>query len=222
MPPTTWGELPAQRSPWHADRPMKPWANLNKHAVTMSVHWRLLTLSMTLPLSGRVSLPLAFCGLGAITARRAPIISRHSSWRAAWAIRSRLPTASTAWATGSGIYQSETSVPASISFAQCLHFGEQAIKSAREIGQRSAEAYTLVSLGQFLGPRGEYTRALEVAQAGLSLSEQIEHRQFMTFGHWELGVLYLELLALPEAQQQLEQALSLVLEVGLQYLIRVA
>src|SRR6266487_4363480 len=71
-----------------------------------------------------------------------------------------------------GIYQSETSVPASISFAQCLHFGEQAIKTAREIGQRSAEAYTLVSLGQFLGPRGEYTRALEVAQAGLSLSER--------------------------------------------------
>jgi len=121
-----------------------------------------------------------------------------------------------------GIYQSETSVPASISFAQCLHFGEQAIKTAREIGQRSAEAYTLVSLGQFLGPRGEYARALEVAQAGLSLSEQIEHRQFMTFGHWELGVLYLELLALPEAQQQLEQALALAHEVGSQYWIRLA
>jgi DNA-binding NarL/FixJ family response regulator/Tfp pilus assembly protein PilF len=119
-----------------------------------------------------------------------------------------------------GIYQSETSVPASISFAECLRLGEQAIKTAREIGSRSAEAYTLVSLGQLLGPRGEYARALEVAQAGLSLSEQIEHRQFMTFGHWELGVLYLELLALPEAQQQLEQALALAHEVGSQYWIR--
>jgi class 3 adenylate cyclase/DNA-binding CsgD family transcriptional regulator/Tfp pilus assembly protein PilF len=119
-----------------------------------------------------------------------------------------------------GIYQSETTVPASISFAQSLHFGEQAIKTAREIGQRSAEAYTLVSLGQFLGPRGEYARALEVAQASLAISEQIEHRQFMTFGHWELGVLYLELLALPEAQQQLEQALALAHEVGSAYWIR--
>ena len=119
-----------------------------------------------------------------------------------------------------GIYQSETTVPASISFAQSLHFSEQAIKIAREIGQRPTEAYTLVSLGQFLGPRGEYARALEVAQAGLLLSQQIEHRQFMTFGHWELGVLYLELLALPDAQQQLEHALALAHEVGSQYWIR--
>ena len=113
-----------------------------------------------------------------------------------------------------GIYQSETMVPASISFAESLLFGEQALKTARETGQRSAEAYTLVSLGHYLGPHGEYARALEMAQAGLALSEQIEHRQWMTFGYWELGVLYLELLALPEALQQLEQALALAHEVG--------
>jgi DNA-binding NarL/FixJ family response regulator/Tfp pilus assembly protein PilF len=119
-----------------------------------------------------------------------------------------------------GIYQSETSVPASISFAECLLRGSQAIKTAREIGSRSAEAYTLVSLGQLLGPRGEYARALEVAQASLAISEQIEHRQFMTFGHWEVGVLYLELLDLPEAQRQLEQALAQAHEVGSAYWIR--
>jgi DNA-binding CsgD family transcriptional regulator/Flp pilus assembly protein TadD len=113
-----------------------------------------------------------------------------------------------------GIYQGETLVPASISFAESLHFGEQALKTARESGQRSAEAYTLLSLGHYLGPHGEYARALEMAQAGLALSEQIEHRQWMTFGYWILGTLYLDLLALPEAQQHLEQAQALALEVG--------
>jgi tetratricopeptide (TPR) repeat protein len=62
---------------------------------------------------------------------------------------------------------------------------------------------------------------LEVVQAGLALAEQIEHRQWMTFGHWELGVLYLELLALPEARQHLEQALALAQEIGSRHWIRV-
>ena len=120
-----------------------------------------------------------------------------------------------------GGYQNETLIPASISFADSLVFGEQALKAARESGQRSAEAYTLVSLGHYLGPRGEYARALEVVQASLALAEQIEHRQWMTFGHWELGVLYLELLALPEARQHLEQALALAHEIGSRHWIRV-
>jgi hypothetical protein len=55
---------------------------------------------------------------------------------------------------------------------------------------------------------------LEVAQASLAISEQIEHRQWLTAAHWQLGVLYLDLLALPEAQQHLEQALALAQEVG--------
>ncbi len=113
-----------------------------------------------------------------------------------------------------GIYQSETMVAATISFTESLHFGEQALKIAREIGQRSAEAYTLFSLGHYLGPHGEYARALEMAQAGLALAEQIEHRQWITFGYWILGTLYLDLLVLPEARASLEQALALAHEVG--------
>ena len=113
-----------------------------------------------------------------------------------------------------GGYETETMVPAPTSFAESLHFGELALQTAHEIGQRSAEAYALVALAQYLGPRGEYARALEVAQASLALSEQIEHRQWMIFGYWQSGVLYLDLLALPEALQQLEQALALAHEVG--------
>src|SRR5260370_26542643 len=105
-------------------------------------------------------------------------------------------------------------LPATTSFADSLHFGELALQTARDIGQRSAEAYALLALAQYLGPRGEYARALEVAQASLALAEQIEHRQWLTAAHWQLGVLYLELLALPEAQHHLEQALVLAQEVG--------
>ena len=113
-----------------------------------------------------------------------------------------------------GGYEIETMVSTTTSFAQSLHFGEQALKTAREIGQPSAEAYALFALAQYLGPYGEYARALEVAQAGLALAEQIEHRQWLTFGYWQVGVLYLELLALPEALQRLEQALALAQEIG--------
>jgi DNA-binding CsgD family transcriptional regulator len=113
-----------------------------------------------------------------------------------------------------GEYETETMIPAPASYAACLHFGEQALKIAREIGQRSAESYALCALGQYLGPRGEYAYALQVAREGLALAEQIEHHEWMTNGHWELGVLYLDLLALPEARTSLEHALALAHEVG--------
>jgi len=113
-----------------------------------------------------------------------------------------------------GGYETGTMVPATTSFADSIHFGEQALKTAREIGQPSAEVYALLGLAQYLGPRGDYTWALEVAQAGLALAEQIEHRQWITFGYWQVGVLYLDLLVLPATLHHLEQALALAHEVG--------
>src|SRR5207248_11314149 len=55
---------------------------------------------------------------------------------------------------------------------------------------------------------------LAVAQQGLAIAGEIEHRQWMTAGHRALGALYLDLLVLPTAQQHLEQALALAQEVG--------
>jgi tetratricopeptide (TPR) repeat protein len=120
-----------------------------------------------------------------------------------------------------GIYETPTMVPAPISLAECLHIGQQALTLAREIGQRPAEIYALCSLGQYLGPRGEYARALKLAQEGLTLAEQIEHHEWMTYGHWEQGALYLDLLALPEALTSLEHALALAQEVGSWIWIRI-
>jgi len=121
-----------------------------------------------------------------------------------------------------GGYETGTMVPATNSFADSIHFGELALETAREIGQRSAEAYALFALAQYMGPHGEYTRVLEAAKASLTIAKQIEHRQWLTSAHWQLGVLYLDLLALPEAQQHLEQALTLAHELGSWNWIRIA
>ena len=128
--------------------------------------------------------------------------------------RERLPSSLANLMLCGGIYQTETLVPAALGFAESLHQGELALKIAGEIGLRSDEAYTLIHMAMFLGPRGEYARALEVAQHGLAIAEVIEHRQWMTAGHRVLGALFLDLLALSEAQLHLEQALAFAQEIG--------
>src|SRR2546423_195332 len=121
-----------------------------------------------------------------------------------------------------GHYQNDTVVPAAVGFAELLHQGELALKIAGKIGSRSDEAYTLIHMAMCLGLRGEYASALEVAQRGLAIAEEIEHRQWMTAGHRTLGALYLDLLALSEAQQHLEQALALAQEIGSRFWTRIA
>ncbi len=137
-------------------------------------------------------------------------------------VRERLPNSLATLMQCSGNYLTGTVVPTTEGFANSLKLGELALKIAGEIGQRSDEAYIFISLGNCLGPPGEYARALEVAQRGLAIAEDIEHRQWMTAGHWTLGVLYLDLLAFSEAQQHLEQALALAQEIGSRFWVRVA
>src|SRR5260370_1889907 len=102
-----------------------------------------------------------------------------------------------------GGYETDTMVPAPTSFAESLHFGELALQTARDIGQRSAEAYALFALAQYLGPHGEYSRAFELVQVGLALSEQIEHHQWTTFRPCQSAVLYFDLLPLPQPHRHL-------------------
>ena len=136
--------------------------------------------------------------------------------------RQRLPNSLSTLMLCGGNYQNDTAVPAAIGFAELIQHGELALKIAGEIGSRSDEAYSLIHMAICLGPRGEYARALEVAQHGLAIAEEIEHRQWMTAGHRALGALYLDLLALSEAQQHLEQALGLAQEIGSRYWTRIA
>ena len=135
--------------------------------------------------------------------------------------RQRLPNSLASLMCCGGYFESVTLVPA-LGFARSLQQGELALKIAGEIGQRSDEAYALIHMALCLSLRGEYARALEVAQRGLAIAEEIDHRQWMTAGHRALGAVYLDVLELSEAQQHLEQALALAQEVGSQYWTRIA
>ena len=116
-------------------------------------------------------------------------------------------------------YFSATLVTVATSVTEVRRVGERALTLAREIGQRSGEAYTCNCMAHCLGTRGEYAHALELAHNGLRIAEEIEHRQWMTATHWALGALYFDLLELPMARQHLEQALRLSQEIGSLYWI---
>jgi DNA-binding CsgD family transcriptional regulator len=119
-----------------------------------------------------------------------------------------------------GTYLSATLVPVATSVTEVRRMGESTLKIAREIGQRSGEAFTCSVMALGLGARGEYTHALELAHDGLHIAEEIEHRQWMTAEHLALGALYLDLLELTTARRHLEQTLALAQEIGSLYWIR--
>jgi DNA-binding CsgD family transcriptional regulator/tetratricopeptide (TPR) repeat protein len=95
------------------------------------------------------------------------------------------------------------------SAAVCTREGEEAPAIAHQIGWRGGESFALSYLGQSLGARGEYTRALALGQSALAIASEIEHLQWMNAAHFLLGALHLELLALSAAQHHFERALEL-------------
>lgn len=114
----------------------------------------------------------------------------------------------------SGAYQTSTMIAASRDLVEVAAEGEEALMIAREIGWRAGEAYALIFLGFCLGAHGEYTRALELERDALTISEETDHRQWMTASLCALGALHLDLLILEKAQHYLEQALALAHQIG--------
>jgi DNA-binding CsgD family transcriptional regulator len=110
-------------------------------------------------------------------------------------------------------YQTDTMIPTVRHVSEVIPDGDLAVQIARETEQRAAEAYALIFRASYLGPQGEYVGALEHAQQGLRIAEEIDHRQWMTAAHCVLGALYRDLLALSPAQQHLERALQLATEI---------
>jgi DNA-binding CsgD family transcriptional regulator/tetratricopeptide (TPR) repeat protein len=98
--------------------------------------------------------------------------------------------------------------------SEAVEYGDQALNIAREIDWRSGEIYALECLSNCLGPQGNYPRALELAKRALEISEEIEHDQWTVSAHFGLGALYLDLLAMPQARQHLEQAYLIAQELG--------
>ncbi len=118
-------------------------------------------------------------------------------------------------------YQTDSLISAG-SLAEAYQDAEQALRIARAIGQRSAEAYALFQSGLCLGSQGEYERAFEVTRQSLQIAEEIEHHQWQTAAHTVLGGMYSGLLAYPQARQHFEQALALAREIGSSFWTRIA
>jgi tetratricopeptide (TPR) repeat protein len=118
-------------------------------------------------------------------------------------------------------YQTDAMVSVA-SLAEVMQDTEQALKIAREIDQRPAEAYALFQLALCLGSQGEYGRALKTVQQSIDIAEEIEHRQWQTAAHSILGGLYCGLLAIPQALEQFEQALKLAQGIGSLFWMRIA
>ena len=108
------------------------------------------------------------------------------------------------------------------SLAEVIQDTEQALKIAREIDQRPAEAYALFQLALCLGSQGEYGRALETVQQSLDIAGEIEHHQWQTAAQTVLGGIYNGLLAYPQAREHFEQALALAHEIGSLFWTRIA
>jgi DNA-binding CsgD family transcriptional regulator/Flp pilus assembly protein TadD len=119
-------------------------------------------------------------------------------------------------------YVTDSVVPAAMNVAECQQDAERATKIAREIGWRAGEAFGTVLSSYCLAAQGQCGQALALIQRGLEIAEEIEHRQWMSLAHRNLGALYLDLLALPMARHHFEQALALAKEIGSLYLTQVA
>jgi DNA-binding NarL/FixJ family response regulator len=98
----------------------------------------------------------------------------------------------------------------------------EALALARVIDWRPGEAHALMVQGQIQSTRGAYGAALEAMQAGLALAVTLEHSGWQLYGHLMLGALYRDLLMLPLARAELEQALTLARRLDALYWIRTA
>ena len=111
-------------------------------------------------------------------------------------------------------YVADLMVRPRVTLAQTQREEEEAVQLARDIDWRSGEAYALCTLALCLGSAGQYARALETGEAALSLTQEIEHRQWAVLAHIVLGGIYADMLAFSAVQLHVEQAVTAAREVG--------
>ncbi|MBI5564321.1 MAG: AAA family ATPase [Chloroflexi bacterium] len=118
------------------------------------------------------------------------------------------------WSARGGTYICMTSVYPVTQLTDCRRAGEEAIQLARQPGWRPAEANALIFVALGLGPRGEFGRALDMAQAGLVIADELEHGVFRVTAHMAIGAIQRDLLALTSSRQHLEAAYELAQPIG--------
>jgi DNA-binding CsgD family transcriptional regulator len=90
----------------------------------------------------------------------------------------------------------------------------QSHRLAREIGWRAGESFVRYCVGDALGWRGEYARALPMAREALEIAQQLGHLQWTAASRRLLGEMMLDLLAPELAREQLEAAHEIAQRLG--------
>lgn len=109
-----------------------------------------------------------------------------------------------------------------VSLELCMRDGEEAITVARRLGWQAGEGMALGYMAHALGMRGEYGEARGLSRQAIQVTREIEHRQWLVNALFALGGAYLDLLALPQAREHLEEATELAKEIGSPFVMRVA
>ncbi len=108
-------------------------------------------------------------------------------------------------------------IPSMFTLDDAIRQLEIALRMAEEINFPSGEAWALSFLHACVMSKGDYAQALKHGSLGLAISEEIGQRELICTFHMEAGALYLDLLNLERARQELELALSMSREAGIQY-----
>jgi predicted ATPase/DNA-binding CsgD family transcriptional regulator len=109
----------------------------------------------------------------------------------------------------------DTEVMGEIDGYQLAKLSETALEIARSCDYRVGEAAALHEGAVCLCRAGEYGRGLEYLRRGLSIAEEIDHRELLVSVHHAWGSeLYLGLLAFAEAREHLEEARAAAQERG--------
>jgi DNA-binding CsgD family transcriptional regulator len=122
----------------------------------------------------------------------------------------------------SGSYLSDTVPPADNSVAAARVHLQEALQITRDLGWRAGEAYTLLSAGIGIGPRGAPGEALDALENSLAIADEIAHDQWSAAARVGLGALYLDLLDPHTARQFLSQALTRARALGSRHWVEVS
>jgi DNA-binding CsgD family transcriptional regulator/Tfp pilus assembly protein PilF len=121
-----------------------------------------------------------------------------------------------------GSYLHDTVPTADISVATARRHLDEALRITRDLGWRAGEAYTLLSAGTGLGPRGAPGEALEALTNSLAIADEIGHGQWSAAARVGLGALHLDFLEAQTARQFLSEALVRARSLGSRHWVEIS
>jgi len=103
----------------------------------------------------------------------------------------------------------DVTVVPSVNLNEVVAEANEAIQLAREISWRSGEAFALIALGGVYYSKGDYARGLQFTRTSIAIAQEIEHQQWISLARSTLALVYMDLIALDEAEKEFILALQI-------------